>query len=92
MSNPMTAVSSILIAVFVVLATAHLVMAYHRIVGRRPGFSAVPNGVIGAAGIAMFPSTSISSRWWLPFLIDWGCVPLLLEMLVASLGKRAGGL
>ena len=80
----MSILSGALIAGFSLLALSHLVMAYFRIVRRRSGFSSVPliNGLIGAAGFGLSPVPVISGLWWLPFLVDWGCTPLAVEILV----------
>lgn len=82
--------SSALIGVFGLLAVGHLVLAYHRIVRRKPGFSSVPvvNGLIGGAGIYLFPDPDIAKLWWLAFLVDWGCVPLLVESAVWRATRR----
>lgn len=80
----MLVLSSALISIFVLLAVGHLVLAYHRIVKRKPGFSSVPllNGLIGAAGLYLFPDPERSKLWWVAFLVDWGCVPLLVESVI----------
>lgn len=85
-------VSSVLLCVFAVLAVSHLALAYVRIVKRRPGYSAVPliNGLIGAAGFWLSANSHVSFLWWLPFVLDWGCLPLLVEWLVWRLMQRQG--
>ena len=87
-----TVVSSVLLCIFAVLAVSHLVLAYVRIVRRRPGYSAVPliNGLIGAAGFWLSANSHVSLLWWLPFVLDWGCLPLLVEWLVWRLMRRQG--
>ena len=83
----MIILSFALMGVFAVLALSHLVVAYYRIIRRRPGFSSVPlvNGLIGALGIGLFPDPEVSRFWWVALLIDWGCVPLLVEVVVWKL-------
>lgn len=79
----MFVISCALIAVFALLAVSHLIMAYQRYVRRR-SVSAVPLicGLIGCLGFYLSPDPSVARLWWLPFLLDWGCVPLLTECAV----------
>ncbi len=35
-------------------------------------------GVAGSAGLIVVPSNTMNSLWWIPPLIDWGCIPGLL--------------
>lgn len=86
----MLILSIILIGVFAAFAASHLVIAYRRIVRRERSFSSVPlvNGLIGSAGIYLFPDPRWSKWWWLPFMIDWGCVPLVFEWVVWRVMRR----
>lgn len=86
----MNILSMILVAFFALFACGHVVLAFFRIAGKRPGFSSVPlvNGVLGAVGLALSESSVLSSKWWIPFLVDWGCLPLLVESLVWRTRRR----
>ncbi|HEY6139557.1 MAG TPA: hypothetical protein VI670_17480 [Thermoanaerobaculia bacterium] len=48
-------------------------------VGRKkvPSWTPLLGGVLAAAGLALIPNTS--HWWWLPFLVDWGCLPGLVH-------------
>jgi hypothetical protein len=32
-------------------------------------------GILGTAGCLMTTNATLNSLWWLPLLVDWGCVP-----------------
>ena len=70
-----------LIAVFTVVATAHLVMAFFRIVLKRPGYSSVPivNCLIGVLALWTIDRSQL---WWVAFVLDWGGLPLAIETLI----------
>lgn len=76
--------SLLLLVIFIVLAINHLVFAFLRIVKKKDGFSYVPviNGLIGALGLFLYPEKDFSAYLWVPFAIDWGCLPLVGEILL----------
>src|SRR5262245_30123670 len=80
-----------LLSVFSLLAITHAVMAYKRIIQRMSGFSSVPliNGLIGAVGLGLSPHSAFSLYWWFAFLIDWGCLPLMIEYVIWRLRRRS---
>lgn len=86
----MTYVAVCLLLLFALLCVSHLVIAYQRIIKRAPGWSAVPlvNVVIGVVGFRLLPDEGLRAVWWLPLLLDWGGVPLLLEFVVHHLVHR----
>ncbi len=83
--------SVVLLSTFGVLAAIQLAYAYLRVV-RGSGVSQVPlvNGLIGALGFWLYPDPAVARCWWLAFVIDWGCLPLLVEWIVywAWVGRR----
>jgi hypothetical protein len=54
------------------------VLAY---VIRKQGSSKVPllGGGFLAVSMAVWPQDSVRHLWWLPLLLDWGCVPLFVN-------------
>jgi hypothetical protein len=72
------------------LAVSHLVGATQRIVFKKYGFSTVPvlNGLIGSAGCLTSSDPWIRALWWVPFLVDWGCAPWLIEEVIGRLFGR----
>ena len=42
-------------------------------------------GILSAIGIAVLPLNSVNKLWWIPLLIDIGCVPILIYTLVYRL-------
>lgn len=83
--------SVVLLSIFGVLAAIQLAYAYLRVV-RGSVVSQVPlvNGLIGALGFWLYPDPVVARCWWLAFVIDWGCLPLLVEWIVycAWVGRR----
>lgn len=83
--------SVVLLSTFGVLAAIQLVYAYLRVV-RGSAVSQVPlvNGLIGGLGFWLYPDPAVARCWWLAFVIDWGCLPLLVEWIVygAWIGRR----
>lgn len=86
----MTVAAIVLISLFVILAVTHLIGAFLRIAMKRGGHSSVPviNCVIGSVGIALCPDPDVARWWWIAWLLDWGGVPLLLELVVAWALRR----
>lgn len=84
--------SALLLAIFGLVAAGHAVMAYQRLVERKPGRSSVPllNGAVGALGFWLFPDPEASRLWWLALVLDWGCLPLAVEKVVWRLSGRGG--
>jgi hypothetical protein len=86
----MNVLSIILLSIFVVIAIAHLVVAYFRIIKRRSGYSTVPfvNCVIGCIGMSMSGNSFAAALWWAPFVVDWGGLPMVIEMAVWKAVRR----
>ena len=77
----MNYVSYFLLLMFAILAITHLVYAFFHIFMKKSGYSYIPfvNGVIGALGFYLNSDERLSTLWWLPFLLDWGCIPMIFE-------------
>jgi hypothetical protein len=58
---------------------------------RSPSWIPLLGGVLGAAALAILPVPAVHPWWWVPFLIDWGSVPGLLETLVFHLCRWNSG-
>lgn len=79
-------------SVFTILALAHLYCAYKNLIKREYSPSYIPfvNGFIGLGAILLYPYSSVRDWWWLPFLLDWGCLPMLIELIVFHWRHRNG--
>jgi hypothetical protein len=69
------AASLIALGGFVALMNWAIVIRW--LFGTRKHSSWVPlfGGIVAAIGVAIVPSSSVRPFWWIPLLIDWGCVP-----------------
>ena len=85
----MKVLAIILLLVFVILTINHLIFAYLRIFRKKNGYSYVPlvNGFVGLAGVLLYPNSDLARFWWVPFIIDWGCAPMLIEICLSKLIK-----
>jgi hypothetical protein len=56
---------------------------------RRPAPSAIPfvGGALAAVALAIIPLAGARAWWWLPIVLDWGCVVVVVS--VTSLLVRA---
>lgn len=61
------------------LVVMNWIIAYQGIF-RQKHASSVPilGGLMLAVGLATLPTETPFRFWWLPFLIDWGCVPMFV--------------
>ena len=77
-------VATAMLILFGILSINHFVFAFLRLVKKKDGFSYVPlvNGLIGMGGFLLYPSETLNSLWWIPFVVDWGCIPLIVESFV----------
>jgi len=66
-------------------------IAYHGIFNQRRA-SSVPilGGLFLAIGLATMPTETSFTFWWLPFFVDWGCVPMFVYAAWTGLrGRRS---
>lgn len=76
----------ILLGVFAWAAVANVVLGVRYYVhGKRSTLVPLVGGVLGAIGCLIAPWTILRTWWWLPLLIDIGCAPMLLAMIVESI-------
>ena len=50
---------------------------WRRHVQKRESSSWIPllGGMLGAAGLLLIPFAPTQKWWWLPLVLDWGCLP-----------------
>jgi hypothetical protein len=66
---------------------------WRRCVQKRVASSWIPflGGLLAAAGLALIPLAGIHKWWWLPFFLDWGCLPgitfSIVHLFIAGLRK-----
>jgi hypothetical protein len=72
-------VSTVLIATFCLIAFANGYCLV-RFLASRTGFSVVPfmGGILGCAGFLLSRSLALRHLWWLPLILDFGCLPSLV--------------
>lgn len=53
-------------------------------------------GTLAAVGAAIVPLSSVNALWWVPLLVDWGCLPGLTYTMACfvwrSLTHRRNGM
>jgi len=71
----------VLATLFLFLAGAHATIVWNGLVRRRHTPSAVPLfvGLFGVAAAWVLPVPGLSCWWWLPLILDYGSVPLLVH-------------
>jgi hypothetical protein len=77
-------VSILLLGVFLYIALLHAALIFSVYVLKQKGSSMVPlfAGICGALGIVLLPVKGSAKYWWLPLLLDYGSIPLLLHTLL----------
>jgi hypothetical protein len=77
-------IGSALLAAFIVIAgfNAWMVLDYFRS-GRHASAIPIIGGALGATATRLLPG--LESVWWLPLLLDYGCVPMLVHFFARSL-------
>lgn len=50
--------------------------------GKYSSWGPFVGGGIGCAGFLLAPNEALNQLWWLPFLLDWGCLPGLTHTLL----------
>lgn len=77
-------ISILLLALFTYISFANFLIFYNNNIRKQKFVSYIPfvNGFIGLAGILLYPNNNFSRYWWVPFLIDWGCIPLVVELVI----------
>lgn len=65
---------------FLYVASLNWAVVWQGIVKRKHS-SWVPlvGGLVGVAGLFIVPLDRLHSYWWVPLILDWGCVPGLLH-------------
>ncbi len=85
------AIASFLFLVFLLAASLNLWIGWRELVKRDyRGVSVLPvfGGLVGSISIAISPLEQVRGLWWVPALIDYGCIPYLLLGLVMAIKER----
>lgn len=86
MNYLLSLVAVILLGIFAWAAVANVVLAVRYYVhGQRSSLLPIVGGVLGAVGCLVAPWTFLKAWWWLPPIVDIGCAPMLLAMIVESI-------
>jgi uncharacterized membrane protein YuzA (DUF378 family) len=74
------AVSSVFLALFVFVATLNWMTVWAAIFrGKHSSWVPLVGGLFGVAGVWLLPIAHSHFYWWLPLILDWGCLPGLLS-------------
>lgn len=90
MSIMLWTISSLLIALSIYLVVMNGMVFLNNYVFKKQWVSAIPiiGGISGAVGLALVPIHDIWRFAFIPLIIDWGCLPVVLVSLFLKLFGR----
>jgi hypothetical protein len=81
--------SALLLVVFLGCAVGNIAIVVRcRLYKRHESLIPVAGGIAGAMGVLLLPWPAARSWWWLPLLLDLGCVPIVASTLVFLVVQR----
>lgn len=90
MSIMLWTISSLLIALSIYLVVMNGMVFLNNYVFKKKWVSAIPiiGGISGAVGLTLVPIHDIWRFAFIPLIIDWGCLPVVLVSLFLKLFGR----
>ena len=85
-------ISLVLLALFFWVAGMNAALFWQGVVRRRKTSSVIPliGGIFGVLALLSMPIQGVRWHWWLPLLLDWGGLPvILLSVLYSFLSDRS---
>jgi hypothetical protein len=75
------------ISLFLYMAVMNWLVFFNNYIFKKQWTSAIPlvGGIAGILGIILIPVKGFTQFWWLPLLIDWGSLPVIIFSLVYPL-------
>lgn len=83
-------ISGLLFIIFLWVAICNLWIIVRYYLKKQPG-STIPliGGLSGVLALFVIPFNQLRSLWWIPLVIDWGSLPLVVTYLISLIkGKR----
>jgi hypothetical protein len=76
-------------AAAVLAAVGGWVIAVNWMIVLRLGGSLVPlvGGLLVALAVALVPWEGLRGWWWVPLVVDWGCMPMLVLTVVGEVWR-----
>ncbi len=83
-------VAGILLTLFVLLSLGNATSVVASLWGKQP-ISAVPflGGLAGVCGFLVVPISWLGRRWWLPLIVDYGSIPILVIFFIVRAAQSA---
>jgi hypothetical protein len=83
-------ISLALITFAVYMAVMNWAVFFNNHILRKKWTSAVPliGGLVGAIGIVLLPACGSWKYAWLPFILDWGSIPVIVVYLFSKLKNK----
>jgi len=82
-------ISALLIALSLCAICGNLWIAFAwYLVKKRATMIPLVGGIVGTIGLLLLPVTGIRCFWWVPLMVDLGCVPMLAAVAFDQIKKR----
>lgn len=81
-------VAGLTLAIYVAIFNLRVMLSRSRSATTTTSWIPLVGGVLGCIALLIAPSATLRALWWLPWLVDPGCVPGLLWSALASRSRR----
>jgi len=83
-------ISGILLGFFAFMFWTNWRIFFHNYIKKDSHTSVIPflGGLSGTIGLLIAPVNGIAVFWWIPLLLDWGSVPLVVFSASYALSKK----
>ena len=75
------------LALYIIIGNLWIAIAWYSLKKRA---SMIPfiGGILGSISFFLLPITAVKSFWWIPLLVDLGCVPLFIGIITEEIKKK----
>lgn len=78
------------VGLFLYIAVVNWVVFINNYVRKKQWSSALTliGGASGSIGIVILPVSGAWQYWWLPLVLDWGSIPVILDAIILRVWRR----